>query len=93
MEQKIEITCPVSVGDKLYRTDKNCSIIRETVTKIEVYTGSYTEPYGVHTVHPLGEKVNITISTSLNNTYSPSEIGDTIFLDKKELIQKLVNQL
>lgn len=90
MEQKIEITCPVSIGDKLYRTDRGCEIIIETVTKIEVNTRSYND---CGKLLRLGEKVHISILTNMSGNYSPSEIGNTIFLDKKELIQKLVNQL
>lgn len=93
MEQKVEITSPVSVGDKLYRID-NSKIVEETVAKVIVRGESYiAHERGARSLKSLQESIYIEFHTNKDKRYIRCDIGKTVFLDKKELIQKLVEQL
>lgn len=91
MEQKVEITCPISVGDSLYRLDKNGNIIKETVRKIEIRTNSYKNNPTDRTIG-FEEDTNIMFST-YNNRYGLHQLGEELFLDKKDILKKITEQL
>lgn len=90
MEQKIEIICPVSIGDKLYRINDSCKVVEEFVNNISIRAKAGFLIGGKQ--YTFEDATDIEFSTN-SNRYSPNDLGKTIFLDKKELIQKLVNQL
>lgn len=91
MEQKVEITCPISVGDSLYRLDKTGNILREVVRKIEIRTSSYKNNPTDRTVD-FKENTSITFMT-FNNTYGLHQLGEEIFYDKKDILKKIAEQL
>lgn len=91
MEQEVTIECPISVGDSLYRLDKAGNIVRETVRKIEIRTSSYKNNPTDRTVD-FKETTNIMFYT-FNTSYRPHQLGEEIFLNKKDILKKIMNQI
>lgn len=91
MEQKVTIECPISVGDSLYRLDKVGNIVKETVRRIEICTRSYRDNPTDRTID-FKEDISMMFSTS-NNSYRQHQLGEEIFLDKKDILKKIMNQI
>lgn len=90
--ENIYIEIPVSIGDKLYRTNSNCEIDEGEVVKI--YTT--TEFYKVNKNQSgSNQKVEITVSWGYCNnvSYNPEELGVKVFSTKEDLIKCIVGKL
>lgn len=91
MEQKVTIECPISVGDSLYKLDKAGNIVKEFIRKIEIRTISYKNNPTDRAVD-FKENTNIMFYT-FNNSYGLHQLGEEIFLDKKDILKKIMNQI
>lgn len=82
---------PVSVGDKVYRTTRNCSIQTGEVTKIEANSGSYKNSNKIF----INSVVKFTVNYGYCDkaTYKSDDLGSSVFLTKGDLIKHIVDSL
>ena len=94
--EKLEVEIPVSVGDKVYRTNDESNVIEGIIEAVKISADSYIEYTSTREVSPDKYGINISIVVKWpngggNKYYKPSDIGTEIFLSKKDLIKHLVS--
>lgn len=90
--ESIHIEIPVSVGDKVYRTTRECTIQSGEVNDIKAVSNFYRVD---RNNTDSKTKVVFTVNWGYCNSteYTVDKLNVDVYLDKKELVKQLVNSL
>lgn len=89
--ERYNVEVPVSVGDIVYRTTKDCTIEQGIVTCITVVTKFYTIGS-----NESDSKREISFSVNwgcVSNTFEINQLNKKVFLSKNDLIKQIVSSL
>lgn len=98
--ETLEITIPVEVGSKVYRTNDKCTIEVGVIQSVNIEAKSYLNSTSAYTreLSPAKDNVRIRMSVKWEDYrniegYSTDVIGTKVFTSKESLIKYLVSKL
>lgn len=98
--ETLEITIPVEVGSKVYRTNNKCDIEVGIIQSINIEAKSYFKDTGTYTKEFSPAKDNVSMRMYVRwedhrdvDIYKMNSIGTIVFTSKDSLIKYLVGKL
>lgn len=98
--ETLEITIPVEVGSKVYRTNDRCTIEVGVIQSVNIEAKSYFNSTSAYTreLSPAKDNVRIRMSVKWEDYrdtegYNTDVIGTEVFTSKESLIKHLVGKL
>lgn len=91
--ERLEVEIPVSVGDKVYRTNNTCDVLVGEIIRVEVDSEYYKSDSQVINKSDITFTVKYGYGYNNEVKYGPNDLGTKVFSTKKDLIKHIVGEI